>query len=146
MAGVNEIAVWCLLFVASVTDLAWGKIYNALTLPFFAFGILFHLANHDFSPTAIGVAAILFFPLYFLKVIAAGDVKLLLAFAAWMNSAWVLQLAAVSIVIGASVGFFILARKGKLDFKKGLTKMPLAPAFLCAYAFLKVAEMKGWNL
>lgn len=164
MAGVFEIGVWCLLILASVTDIVWGKVYNALTLPFLFAGLLLHLftsgaVQAGTSLLAVGTAFAVFFPLYFAKIMAAGDVKLLMAAGAWLDPKSILHIAGVSIVLGALVGLIILiGRKGIVGATKSLsehlsphekkssTRVPFAPAFLCAFSILKIAESRGWSL
>jgi len=150
MSGGYEIVVWFILIAASVTDLLWGKIYNHLTLTFIVGGVIVRLFLEGFPSASnaiysIGTAFILFFPLYYLKVLAAGDVKLLMAIGAWANSEWVIRISLTSIVIGAVVGAFIMIRKrmGSQE-PQTLTRMPFGPAFLCSLLFLKIAEFKGW--
>ncbi len=164
MAGVFEIGVWCLLILASITDILWGKVYNALTFPFLFAGLLLHFFSSGVvqagtSLLAIGTAFAVFFPLYFAKIMAAGDVKLLMAAGAWLDPESVLRIAGVSIVLGAVVGLIIMvARKGIVGATKSLsehlspsekkqsTRVPFAPAFLCAFSILKIAESRGWSI
>ncbi|NBX77635.1 MAG: prepilin peptidase [Proteobacteria bacterium] len=152
MAGALEIGVWCLLFLASVTDVLWGKIFNALTFPFLAVGLSFRFFSFGWEDLtvgllSVGVALAVFFPLYFSKIMAAGDVKLLMAAGAWLNPSQTLKLAALTIVIGALAGILIrLFRNGLKDlFRSKLTRIPFAPAFLCAFSVLKIAETRGWT-
>ncbi len=164
MPGGFEITLWALLAIASVTDLLWGKIYNATTFPFLIAGLVCRfiwigLPSVQEGLLAIGVAFALFFPLWILKTLAAGDVKLLMAAGAWSNSNTIIAVGITAILIGAVVGLGVLLGKegfrsgvGRVTavFKQKQTKpgfrMPFAPAFLCAYAFLEVARMKGWQL
>jgi prepilin peptidase CpaA len=161
-----EIVVWIILIVASITDLLWGKIYNYLTLTSLGSGVLVRFALEGSPSFAITLPAIvtalcLFFPLYYLKTLAAGDVKLLMAVAPWANFQWVIHLAITTILLGALVGLFVLLKKKGLkksaqsmgeavkapthSFNQ-MTRMPFAPAFLCSLLFLKIAEFKGWSL
>lgn len=163
MVGGYEIALWALLVIATITDLRWGKIFNATTLPFFFLGIglrFFHSGVDAGvqSLQAIAVAFALFFPLYYWKTLAAGDVKLLMAIGSWTDPKIVIQLAAVSVVFGALVGILVLVRslgvKGsaqsvrehtKLVAPARSTRIPFAPAFLCAFMILKIAETYQWS-
>lgn len=165
MNGGYEIVLWALLAIATCTDLLWGKIFNALTLPFILGGILCRFYFDGSTSAAIGIGAVviafaLFFPLYLIKTLAAADVKLLMAVGAWSDTKLVIQIGIASILIGAVVGGYILLRKNgfRQSFKsvkdhareksEGLKslKMPFGPAFLCAFALLRIAELKGWNL
>ncbi len=165
MPGGFEITLWALLAIASVTDLLWGKVFNATTFPFLFAGLICRFvwlgaSSLQEGAIAIGVAFTLFFPLWILKAMAAGDVKLLMAAGAWSDSKTIISVAITSILIGALVGLVVLLgkegpRKGAASFLslfrkdanvKPRYRMPFAPAFLVAYAFLQIAQMKGWQL
>ncbi|MBM4303664.1 MAG: prepilin peptidase [Deltaproteobacteria bacterium] len=159
-----EIVVWFVLIVASITDLRWGKIYNHLTLTSMGAGVLVRLglegtASISITLSSIAIAFVFFFPLYYLKTLAAGDVKLLMAIAPWGNSQWVIRLSLTSILLGALVGLFILIKKNGIlksaasmarafhspkTTNEKMTRMPFAPAFFCSFLFLKISEAKGW--
>lgn len=164
MVGGFDIALWLLLVIATITDLRWGKIFNAVTFPFFFLGIgarFFQLGTEAGiqSLAAIAVAFALFFPLYFLKTVAAADVKLIMAIGAWTEPRVILGLAIVSVMFGAFVGLLVMGRQ--LGIREGAknialhmkqqvpqrsTKMPFAPAFLCAFMVLKIGEMYQWSI
>ncbi len=166
MSGGYEIVLWILLIVASATDLLWGKIYNHLTFSSIAIGVVTRLVlqgmpSSTTSLTAIAAAFLFFFPLYYLKTLAAGDVKLLMAVGAWSDTELVIHLGLTAIFMGAIVGLIILLNKKglqktlssiftalKFESKKEsqMTRMPFAPAFLCSFLILKIAEFKGWSL
>jgi prepilin peptidase CpaA len=164
MGVLPEIALWVLLGAACATDLLWGKIYNWLTLPFLLSGLIYQsidsgLAGSLNSTLAIALAFALFFPLYALKVVAAGDAKLLMALASWTNSATTLRVAAIAILVGAAVGAVALvAEKGVRGSSKSILanlrsheptaaslKMAFGPALLCAYAIVLVAHLRQWE-
>lgn len=150
MSGGYEIVLWGLLIVASVTDLLWGKIYNHFTLTAIAAGVFARLylgGIPSVTESLIGtaVAFILFFPLYYFKVFAAGDVKLLMAIGTWSNYQLVIRLSLIAIQFGALVGLLVVLKNQRTE-KKQLTRMPFGPAFLCSFLFLKIAEFKGWSL
>jgi prepilin peptidase CpaA len=155
-------ALWILLFISAITDLISGKIFNAITFPFFFLGIalqMYESGVHGLGQSllAIATAFIVFFPLYLTRVFAAGDVKLLMAFAAWSDFKSVLAMAGLSIVFGALVGVLVLLfEKGMLRSTLGVmnhlqgkgsssTKMPFAPALLCAFCVVQVAVQRGWS-
>ncbi len=151
-----ETVLWVLLVISTVTDLLSGKIYNLITFPALALGILVQVwvGGITILPSvllAIGIAFALFFPLYFFKVLAAGDVKLLMAVAAWSDSSQILKLALVSIFIGGTVGLIILVtKKGVKESVSGMftsqTRIAFAPAFLCAMMVIKIMEINGWQI
>lgn len=164
MFGGSDLALSILLVVSTITDLIWGKIYNWLTFSFFFLGIL--LSFSQIIPEQTGVNALLsilvalalFLPLYATGVVAAGDVKLLMAYAAWRTPSLVLQMAGLSIVVGAVVGLgILLQQRGIFQIISGtfssLSKksdtghrMPFAPAFLIAFLILHVALERNWSL
>jgi Flp pilus assembly protein protease CpaA len=165
MPGGFEITLWALLGIATCTDLLWGKVYNATTFPFLIAGLICRFIwlgapSFQEGALAIAVAFTLFFPLWILKAIAAGDVKLLMAAGAWSDSRTIISVAITAIIIGALVGVAVLLgkegpRAGIKSFlsifrrepgAKARYRMPFAPAFLCAYVFLQIAQMKGWQL
>ncbi len=152
MAGGYEIALWCLLLTACITDLCVGKIFNATTLPFLAGGILVRffgggLPQLEASLLSIFTAFVLFFPLYWMKVMAAGDVKLLMAVGAWSTQHFIFALAIHTVIIGSIVGLLILIQNKilKKSTEKHGTRMALGPAFLCAFSVLRIAEIRGWS-
>jgi Flp pilus assembly protein protease CpaA len=165
MRGSYEIALFALLIVATVTDLLWGKIFNWLTFPFLLTGLIARFAFGGVADLqqglwAIAIAFALFFPLYAVRAIAAGDAKLLMAMAAWMDSKSVIEVAAIAIVIGAGVGLFSLLRQKGFRGSaasvaenvalgaptKNALKMPFGPAFLCAYVVVNIAQLRHWEL
>ncbi len=165
MVGVPEIALLLLLAVASATDLLWGKIYNSITFPFLVSGLLYHFVEGGWNALgtslfAVGVAFALFFPLFAVKAVAAGDGKLLMAMGAWMEPKAIIQIAGISILIGAAVGLLaILREKGFRGSAKSIveniksveptaraTRMPFGPAFFCAYLVVSVAQYRHWEL
>ena len=164
MAGGSEIGVWCLLTTATITDLAKGKIYNALTFPFLLGGLVYQLGDGGFSALgaaalAVLVAFVIFFPIYLFRALAAADVKLLMAYGAWTDVPSVVRLALFAVLIGALVGAFIMLRRSgtraslsslhahlKSAADRVSHRMPFAPAFLCAFFLLKIAERYRWNI
>ncbi len=165
MFGGPEIALWVLLLVASATDLLWGKIYNWLTFTFLLSGLIYRFAFNGADSgiqalIAVAVAFGLFIPLYAVKAVAAGDAKLLMAMGAWTDSKTILQVAGISIVVGALVGLVALIRtKGIGGGAKSIAenvrqgeptpnaiKMPFGPAFFCAYLIVSVAQARHWEI
>lgn len=163
MSGGFEATIWALLVIASVTDLLWGKIFNGITFPFLAAGLIcryFLTGPRSLGEGLLGagVAFLLFFPLWQIRTLAAGDVKLLMAVGAWSDSATVIRLGVFAILVGALVGLFTLLRRQglretltnvfahlKRKENKVSHRMPFAPAFLCGFALIRIAEMQQWR-
>lgn len=158
-----EIALWVLLIAASYTDITYRKIPNRLTFTFIVLGLLSQTVVQGIpglsqSGLAVGAAFILFFPLFATRVFSAGDVKLLMAAGSFLTTAQTLRLALSSIVVGAIVGLFVLIGergvsaaigqvRGHLSLQRPKvegTYIPFAPAVLCAFTLLKIAEVLAW--
>lgn len=108
--------------IAAWTDLRRAKIYNWLTLPTLLSGIVFQFlflggtAGFD-ALWAVGLAWVLLGWMYALHFMGAGDVKLLMAFGAWVGTKQVVEIAVLAIAIGALLGATQLLRHGRLlDF------------------------------
>lgn len=162
MSQVYELGLGALLIISSITDLGFGKLYNVINLPFLLIGLFFHLwmngkSGAEGAALAVGCAFILFFPLYLLKIFAAGDVKLLMAIGAWSNPRYLLELCSYSILLGAMVGLFILVqtlglKPALMNLKHHLSghanrkhQIPFAPAFLCGFLITEVAQRWQWH-
>ena len=105
--------------VAAVTDYRSGKIYNWLTLPALALGLI--VAGFEgwatiLSATAgVGVAAAVFIPLFLTGIFGGGDAKLLMALGTVLGAGGVFLLICVSILIagaGAVALLFVHRRAG----------------------------------
>src|SRR4051812_37367976 len=96
------------LIVASATDLLWGKVHNALTLPGIALGPILFFGVDRFwgyeASLAILCAIALYFPFWLLGVFKAGDVKLAMVLAAWSSPSFIFQISIASLFAGALVG------------------------------------------
>jgi len=157
MAGGYQIGLWCLLITATACDLFWGKVFNWVNGLFLLGGLFTHFILGGFPAIvapfqAIVLAFAFFFPFYYVKAFAAGDVKLLMAIGAWTDPRLVFEMGIVAILVGAVVGTWVMLRtrglKSGLDsMKKHLkqkekpkagTRMPFAPAFLCAFFLIQI--------
>jgi Flp pilus assembly protein protease CpaA len=148
--------LFALFGIATVTDLLKGKIYNTLTLSFLVAGLGTRLfaegwAGGQVAFTSFLIATALYFPLWRLRVFTAGDVKLLMAASPWLAVPDLVRLALLTILVGALVGLVIKFQihlreeKTKPKKKKQLLKMPLAPAFFCAFVLMQIAELSHWR-
>lgn len=165
MTGLQEYVLWGLLVTAAATDLIWGKIYNLLTFTLIFVGFFARFYWGGFPELSTGLFALLgifavFFPLYWIQALAAGDVKLLMAVAVWSSFLFALRLGALAIVLGALVGVLVMVRAKGLrgawqstlahvkfsPHRSQLsTKIPFAPAFLCALLIFKMVEVAQWH-
>jgi prepilin peptidase CpaA len=73
--------------IAAITDVWKFKVYNALTLPLLASGILYHGLRADLGNSLLGIVfgfgALI--ALYVIGGMGAGDVKLMAALGAWLG-------------------------------------------------------------
>lgn len=165
MVGEYEVLLWILLILSSLTDLARGKIYNWITFPAMGSGLLIRFTTHGTSSLstaslALLVAFLIYFPLFWMGVFSAGDVKLLMAIGAWSGVSLVLHLGLYSIVIGAIVGLVIMLKhrglsKSLKSIRERLSpspvtttdfRMPFAPALLCSFILIKLFERYQWSV
>lgn len=104
------------LFVtaAAASDLRRGKIYNFLTFPTLAAGLLLLTANTpQVIPPVLGamtITILLLFPFWKAGGLGAGDIKLLMALAPLMGPRWFLFGVVLSFLIGAGISAFLLIR------------------------------------
>ena len=105
-------------FFCAITDLVKGKIYNVVTFPIMVVGILYHFLINGpegivFSLFGIGVALLLFFPLFAFKIMGAGDVKLLMAIGALEGWKFTVSVAVLSFLAGGIIGVLLLIYHGR---------------------------------
>ena len=104
------------LFVtaAAASDLRRGRIYNFLTLPTLAAGLLLLVMNtpEELLPVlgAMTAALLFLFPFWKTGGLGAGDIKLLMALAPLMGPRWFLFGTVLSFLIGAGISAFLLIR------------------------------------
>jgi prepilin peptidase CpaA len=114
MFNAIEVILICLVAQAAVTDLAMRKIPNVLILSGLLLGLILHLlAGQPWAPVTHWLAGtlagfFLFLPLYLLRGMAAGDVKLMAMVGAFCGPAEVLRIAALSCVLGGVLALAML--------------------------------------
>jgi prepilin peptidase CpaA len=124
MSGATELpahAPWAIAAICAVavaTDLTRGKIYNWLTLPALAAGL--GAAAWTGGAAALGGAALgtlvglaAYGPLFAMRVLGGGDVKLLMALGAWGGARYAGETALISILAGGAMALAWLALRGK---------------------------------
>lgn len=115
--GPRDAGLILLLAAAVFTDLRDQKIYNALTFPMTALGVLtaIPLAAHPWDGLAgAAVGLLLTLPVEAIRAIRMGDVKLLMAAGAWMDdrlAAWAVLL---SVAMNLFYGLAVLIARGRL--------------------------------
>ncbi|GIX03181.1 MAG: hypothetical protein KatS3mg113_0187 [Planctomycetaceae bacterium] len=126
LVGVTVAATTTCLY----TDLRWGRIPNAITLPLFLLGWLYQLVGHPGGPWAGFLHGLqgfaLGFGVYFLLWLVAGsgggDVKLMGALGVWLGFRLVFWVIVVSTVLVALdllvVTMYRVARYGVQELRK----------------------------
>jgi prepilin peptidase CpaA len=107
--------------IAAVTDVWKFKVYNALTLPVFVLGMLYHAYvggwagfSHSALGAAFGFGALVLFHL--MGGVGAGDVKLLAALGAWLGIELTFNIfIASALATGVYAIFLMLFRQGFAD-------------------------------
>ena len=104
-------------FAACITDLRARRVPNVLTLGAAGAAVAFHAASPGGSGLmfALGgwaVGLLLFLPLFVLRGIGGGDVKLLAALGAWLGPSLVLWVAAFAAIAGGVFALIVSARHG----------------------------------
>ena len=108
-----------LCIAAAVTDVRFLKIYNWLTLPAFATGLLWQLAMHGLDGLFDGLIgaliafAVLLIP-FMIGAMGAGDVKLMSALGAWVGGTFASQIVLVACLLTGAASLIVLLRRGGL--------------------------------
>ena len=119
MVTAIEVILICLVAQAAVTDLVMRRIPNILVLSGLALSMILHLlGGQHWAPASQWLAGILtgislFLPLYLLRGMAAGDVKLMAMVGAFMGPEAALQIGALAYVIGGAMGLLMLICSGR---------------------------------
>jgi prepilin peptidase CpaA len=118
--SVLHIFVGAILILACITDLRTRRIPNALTFSAVVAALLFHLLTGGLSAAGWSVAgcllgALLFFPMFALRGMGAGDVKLLAAVGAWLGPSQVAMAALATSVAGGAIAIVVALARGYLN-------------------------------
>jgi prepilin peptidase CpaA len=144
VAGISLAAVY--------TDLRYGKIYNRLTFLGVLLGLLLSLVRWGlfsgaiFASQGFMVALLCFGLLYACRVVAAGDVKLLLAFGTALGAQQAFHIAVLSLLIGGVLAACALTIQRKwgsflfrvTEFLVQLLRHPLRAQFFVVDLSLKM--------
>jgi len=119
MFNAIEVILICLVAQAAVTDLAMRKIPNVLILSGLLLALILHLlAGQPWAPVTQWLAGclagfFLFLPLYLLRGMAAGDVKLMAMVGAFSGPLAALRIAVLSYLIGGVLALLLLLFSGR---------------------------------
>lgn len=109
-----------LVMAAAAIDLWKGKIPNLLTFGGLALGLGLAAMSGGAvlgqSLMALGLAVLIYLPLYFLQVFGAGDVKLFWALSVVLGVSAFLDLVFVTFLMGGVWALFILIRQKRVKF------------------------------
>jgi prepilin peptidase CpaA len=106
--------------IAMVTDLRSRRVPNALTLGAAAAALLYHALVGGWSGLGIAlggwiVGAALFFPIFALGGMGAGDVKLVAALGAWLGPLGAMHVALGAALAGGALAVLLTLRLGYLQ-------------------------------
>ena len=111
--------VGALVAFACISDLRTRRIPNVLTFSAVATALIFHLLTGGWSAAGWSLAgcflgALLFFPMFALRGMGAGDVKLLAAVGAWLGPGQVTIVALATSIAGGVIGVIVALGHGYL--------------------------------
>jgi len=114
-----SIAVIALGAAASAIDWTTRRVPNALTFGAAAAGLAFAFATGGtgallWSAAGLGVGFALFLPLFALRAMGGGDVKLLGAFGAWLGPALVCWVAVYGAIAGGLLALPLIVWRGRV--------------------------------
>ena len=119
MMNAIEVILICLVAQAALTDLAVRKIPNVLVLSGLLLALILHLlGGAHWAPVTQWLAGslagfFLFLPLYLVRGMAAGDVKLMAMVGAFTGPLAALQIAVLSCLIGGAMALAMLLASGR---------------------------------
>lgn len=105
----------CLLLLAVILDLRSYKISNHLILTGIVTGILFDIYEYGQAGICLGLPGILLpvillFPLFLIKALGAGDIKLFSVIGSFYGAAYVLKSIAAACILGAVMSLIYLIK------------------------------------
>ena len=131
------IASVVLAVAAAYTDIRWGKIFNVLTVPFAALGLILNTVGGGLDGLLMSLAGlaagfVLWLISNFLgRILGGGDIKLLMAFGALMGPMFMLWTFGIGALIGGVIAIGVSIRHGLLGkvMKRMGTSIYLRAAF-----------------
>lgn len=97
---------------AAFTDWRIRKIRNSLVIPVFIIGLVIHLITGGVPGTldalAGGVFPLVLLPFFAIRMLGAGDIKLLMALGAWLGLKGCVSLTVYSILFGGLMALMII--------------------------------------
>jgi prepilin peptidase CpaA len=126
--GIAEGIAVAIASVACLYDVSTARIPNKLTFTTAALAILFHVfapSGAGFSHAALGllVGLVVFFPLFALGAMGAGDVKLMAAVGAWIGAPSIVYVALYGSIAGGVLAVIVALRRQYL--KQALTNVKM---------------------
>jgi prepilin peptidase CpaA len=117
--NISHIVVGVVVAFACISDLRTRRIPNALTFSAVAGALMFHLLTGGWSAagwsiTGCCLGVLLFFPMFALRGMGAGDVKLLAAVGAWLGPGDVAIAALATSIAGGVIAVVIALGHGYL--------------------------------
>ena len=114
----SQIALFSAAFVALITDLKSGRIFNWLTFPLLLVGLAYGVATGGpqgllQSLSGVGVGLLLFAWIFWLGHMGGGDVKLLIGFGAWVGPKETVEIALVAVLLGGALALLQLLIRGR---------------------------------
>jgi prepilin peptidase CpaA len=115
--GLPQVAALVVAFLGCITDLKSRKLPNVLTFGAAAGALGYHVAAGGWPGlgwSALGwlVGAAMFFPIFLLRGIGAGDVKLLAALGAWLGPMPAVWLALFTAIAGGPLALIVALSRG----------------------------------
>ncbi len=110
--------------IGAYTDWTVRKVRNNLVFPVLLMGLLWHLTMGGWAgarDSALGAGLpLILFPFFALRMLGAGDIKLLMALGAWLGVAECTAMMIFSILCGGVValGIMLIRRDGALRVRK----------------------------
>ena len=126
--GVPEAAAIVIAAIAAVTDTATSRIPNVLTFTAASFALLFHTtapagSGGTFALAGLAVGLAVFFPLFALGAMGAGDVKLMAAIGAWIGAMPILYVGLYGSIAGGVFALIVAIRRRYL--RQALTNLKM---------------------